>query len=598
MSPIGSPLPESPGAKAAFYENVKHYHLFGQKSPEIANMIGVVTQPPGMSHSWENPMIPSTSSEEYNLSFGNIIPPISGQTADDDAPDEHINMTYNNLGFKGNLSMSNMDIWQSPNTPPLTPPLRPSPPILSPLLKNRKSNLEQGWVSDPLIPHLPITDQLNNEEIIDYKGIKTIWDAEKVITSPNFIYHREDFPNHAEYLLNRGRSYSRDPLGSRSSSGSVSPKYPDEDNHVFNRSHPPPNITQPSQIPIRLSETPPASPITIPRKTSRLPTLVSQLNRARLSSPHPVSRTGGVYPRPQPQPQPQPLQQPQLYPIWTNDLPAEYTSSSPALHLLPHPIPYSFTRPIHFVTEEDFADGKIRSRSLGDGKGDKPGQRLRHKKMTRPRKNSTSIEDLTRFELDVNRVRSGQDTRTTLMIKNIPNKYDQEMLLEAINFNFKGTYDFFYLPIDFKNKCNVGYAFINFINYETVALFYLEFNHKKWEKFNSEKVCKITFARIQGKSAFIDHFRNSSLMYEDQACRPLIFHSSGPSIGQLENFPPANISRSRSGSTEQAPVTEEPNPPSPSNQVTAANPAINSNSPSDEVTPAASVIPADTNTNE
>jgi len=127
------------------------------------------------------------------------------------------------------------------------------------------------------------------------------------------------------------------------------------------------------------------------------------------------------------------------------------------------------------------------------------------------------------------------------MIKNIPNKYDQEMLLESLNKKFKGTYDFFYLPIDFKNKCNVGYAFINFIDYRTVAKFYEELNQKKWEKFNSEKVCHVTYARIQGKLSFIDHFRNSSLMYEDPSCRPLIFHSSGPSIGMLEAFPPANV---------------------------------------------------------
>jgi hypothetical protein len=57
------------------------------------------------------------------------------------------------------------------------------------------------------------------------------------------------------------------------------------------------------------------------------------------------------------------------------------------------------------------------------------------------------------------------------------------------------------------------------------------FNGKKWEKFNSEKVASLAYARIQGKSALIAHFQNSSLMNEDKRCRPILFHSDGPNAG-------------------------------------------------------------------
>ena len=34
------------------------------------------------------------------------------------------------------------------------------------------------------------------------------------------------------------------------------------------------------------------------------------------------------------------------------------------------------------------------------------------------------------------------------MVKNIPNKYSQEMLLEEFTANHENKFDFFYLPID------------------------------------------------------------------------------------------------------------------------------------------------------
>lgn len=53
------------------------------------------------------------------------------------------------------------------------------------------------------------------------------------------------------------------------------------------------------------------------------------------------------------------------------------------------------------------------------------------------------------------------------------------------------------------------------------------FNGKKWEKFNSEKVASLAYARIQGKVALVSHFQNSSLMNEDKRCRPILFQFEG-----------------------------------------------------------------------
>lgn len=86
-----------------------------------------------------------------------------------------------------------------------------------------------------------------------------------------------------------------------------------------------------------------------------------------------------------------------------------------------------------------------------------------------------------------------------------------------------GTFDFFYLPIDFRNKCGLGYAFINFLSAKYAAKLYEEFHNKRWDEFNSKKVCEIKYARVQGRDNLIEHFKTAKFPSHEAEYQPLIY---------------------------------------------------------------------------
>ncbi|KAM7269681.1 hypothetical protein ACFE04_025178 [Oxalis oulophora] len=147
------------------------------------------------------------------------------------------------------------------------------------------------------------------------------------------------------------------------------------------------------------------------------------------------------------------------------------------------------------------------------------------------------------------------ETRTTLMIKNIPNKYSQKLMLNmldnhCIHVNEQNrigddqplplsSYDFLYLPIDFNNKCNVGYGFVNMTTPEAAWRLYKAFHNQHWEVFNSRKICEVTYARVQGLEALKEHFKNSKFPCEMDHYLPVVF--SPPRDGKQQLTEPHPI---------------------------------------------------------
>lgn len=113
----------------------------------------------------------------------------------------------------------------------------------------------------------------------------------------------------------------------------------------------------------------------------------------------------------------------------------------------------------------------------------------------RNKKDCSKIDKERGYEIILNQIYI--DKRTNMMIRNIPNRYKREMMLEMIDADFCNAYDFFYLPMDKGNNCNLGYAFINFVDLKHVEPFYKKFNNSTWKKYNSGKICQITYAQIQ-----------------------------------------------------------------------------------------------------
>jgi len=101
------------------------------------------------------------------------------------------------------------------------------------------------------------------------------------------------------------------------------------------------------------------------------------------------------------------------------------------------------------------------------------------------------------------------DARTTVMLRNLPTDYTREMLMDLLEREgFGCAYTFLYLPIDFKKKNALGYAFVDLATAQTVSDF--------WRKFDGfADVCAVSWCEPhQGLQAHIERYRNSSVMHD------------------------------------------------------------------------------------
>ncbi|KAF4756929.1 hypothetical protein FOZ63_027400 [Perkinsus olseni] len=120
------------------------------------------------------------------------------------------------------------------------------------------------------------------------------------------------------------------------------------------------------------------------------------------------------------------------------------------------------------------------------------------------------------------------DPRTTLMLKNIPNKYSRQLLVNEVMARMPvGSFDFVYMPIDFRSRCNFGYAFVNVTDPKYTRMFFNAFKNSRLPGVKSSKVCEVVYARVQGLQANVNRLINSPILdctpEDDDDALPLVF---------------------------------------------------------------------------
>eukprot|EP00441_Pelagodinium_beii_P017714 CAMPEP_0197672612 /NCGR_PEP_ID=MMETSP1338-20131121/79302_1 /TAXON_ID=43686 ORGANISM="Pelagodinium beii, Strain RCC1491" /NCGR_SAMPLE_ID=MMETSP1338 /ASSEMBLY_ACC=CAM_ASM_000754 /LENGTH=300 /DNA_ID=CAMNT_0043252741 /DNA_START=203 /DNA_END=1102 /DNA_ORIENTATION=- len=116
-----------------------------------------------------------------------------------------------------------------------------------------------------------------------------------------------------------------------------------------------------------------------------------------------------------------------------------------------------------------------------------------------------------------------QPEATTLMVRNIPVRYTQEMLLKEWP-NDDASYNFLYLPICIKRKCNASYCFINFVSHQAAVSFAANWHHKRLACFSSRKPLDISLAELQGLQTNLSScMRNKTSRIRNSHFQPVLF---------------------------------------------------------------------------
>jgi protein phosphatase 1 regulatory subunit 42 len=118
--------------------------------------------------------------------------------------------------------------------------------------------------------------------------------------------------------------------------------------------------------------------------------------------------------------------------------------------------------------------------------------------------NNKQFEDKI-VKLNGYKIYTGEDKRTTIIIKNIPKnmtKNQFKMVLENI-----ANINYIYIPLFMLTRDNLRCAYVNVVNPKSIIDIYLKLRKINFKYDNPNTKIEIIYSNFQGRKALIDNFK-------------------------------------------------------------------------------------------
>ncbi|XP_015158260.1 protein terminal ear1-like [Solanum tuberosum] len=106
--------------------------------------------------------------------------------------------------------------------------------------------------------------------------------------------------------------------------------------------------------------------------------------------------------------------------------------------------------------------------------------------------------------------------------------------------------------MNFKMTSSAGYGFVNFTDHRTLSNFFGHFSERAKAYPNSARSVQMVIAKIQGKNALVNRYKNTRFVCESEECLPVRFNPQRNgsresvqviTVGKFEVIPDIPINR-------------------------------------------------------